>query len=181
MNNTPKFNYQSKSMKSLKGDNHYNFDNGTPVNEPRSTMSGNNGKPVKENGNDLEFGTYGTGPGRSAGNGNPNYNSHPKDNDEVQFNSPKNNSPKNNGLNIGSSSEPQFNNGNSQPVKPIRSRNYGGNGNNNNNTNPKGNIFDSGSPTFNGGNNNSSPSINSSPSNSGRSGNSGGGTIRRPR
>jgi hypothetical protein len=181
MNNTPKFNYQPK--KSFNGDNNYNSGNGS-VNDPRPNMSGNTNKPLNENGG-VEFNTYGSGPGRNTGGNNPNYGTQPKNTinsggtNEVQFNSPGNtNNPKNT-INSGNNSDAQFNNGNTQPVKPVKNRNY--NDNNNNNNTPKGNIFDSGSPSFNNG---SSPSNNSSsPSNNGgrSGGNSGGGTIRKPR
>jgi hypothetical protein len=185
MNNTPKFDYQPKSMKSLKGDN-YNFGNGTPanptINEPRPNMSGNTNKPLPENGNGVEFSNYGSNPNSNSGNGNPVHGTQPKSTinsggtNEAQFNNyPSNNSPKNT-INSGGTNEAQFNSGNTQPQKPVKNHNY-----NNNNNPPKGNVFDSGTPTFNGGNNNSAPSSNPAPSNSGRSGDSGGGTIRRPR
>ena len=52
-------------------------------------------------------------------------------------------------------------------MKPVK--------NTNQNANPKGNVFDAGTPTFNGGNNNPKPSGNSPSGNSPRGGDSGGG------
>ena len=157
---TPKFDNELRNVKSGKNSGNSSLNSGSYENINNT----NTGRPDSYYSNE-------TNPKGNSGNGNfenintpKNTSSGTGNNGNTYYNSTTN-TPKNTGY----VEQPHYNNSN--PVKstnePVKIKD--------NNSNPKGNIFDAGTPTFNNGGNNT-PSGNS-PRNSG--GNSGGGT--RPR
>lgn len=155
---TPKF---DKDLRSTKSKN--NFDN---TNNNQATFENYNPNDVRPN----------------SGSSNPKNNINSGNTNDVNFNNgntPSYTTPKST-INSGNNNDVQYNtppktnvytpNSGNEPIKPSKNNNI-------ENTKPKGNIFDSGSPTFNnGGGNKPTPSGNTP-----RGGGSDGGGTKRPR